>query len=152
MRLLLLLLLAVLISCSSSGPAATDSARSKAYLEKAAAVPGADRTATGLVYRELQAGTGASPKATDEVKVHYRGTLVDGVEFDSSYKRNEPATFPLNQVIPCWTEGVQKMKVGGKAQLVCPSTIAYGDRGSPPDIPGGATLIFEIELLGITGR
>jgi FKBP-type peptidyl-prolyl cis-trans isomerase FkpA len=151
MRLLVLVLSAVLISCSSSGPSATDSAGSKAYLEKAAAMPGAVRTASGLVYRELNAGTGTSPKATDVVKVHYRGTLVDGTEFDSSYKRNEPATFPLNQVIPCWTEGVQKMKVGGKAQLVCPSSIAYGDRGSPPEIPGGATLIFEIELLEISG-
>lgn len=83
------------------------------------------------------------------MKVNYRGTLVDGTEFDSSYKRNEPISFPLSGVIPCWTEGVQKMKVGGKAQLVCPSSIAYGDRGSPPVIPGGATLIFEIELLGI---
>lgn len=128
-----------------------DSAGSKAYLEKAAAVPGAIRTSSGLVYRELKAGTGASPKATDVVKVHYRGTLVDGAEFDSSYKRNEPTTFPLNQVIPCWTEGVQKMKIGGKSQLVCPSSIAYGDRGAPPDIPGGATLIFEIELLEIAG-
>jgi FKBP-type peptidyl-prolyl cis-trans isomerase FkpA len=150
MRALLLLLSVVLLSCSSSGPADTDSA-SKAYLEKAAAMPGATRTASGLVYRELTAGTGGSPKATDTVKVHYRGTLVDGKEFDSSYKRNEPAQFPLNHVIPCWTEGVQKMKVGGKSQLVCPSSIAYGDAGSPPDIPGGATLIFEIELLGIGG-
>jgi FKBP-type peptidyl-prolyl cis-trans isomerase FkpA len=144
---LLLLGSAVLISCSfSSGPAA-----SNAYLERAAAMPGAVRTASGLVYRELRAGAGASPKPTDEVTVHYRGTSVDGVEFDSSYKRNEPAKFPLNQVIPCWTEGVQKMKVGGKSQLVCPSSIAYGDRGSPPDIPGGATLVFEVELLGIAG-
>ena len=103
------------------------------------------------MYRELKAGSGASPSASDVVKVHYRGTLVDGTEFDSSYKRNEPATFPLNRVIPCWTEGVQKMKVGGKSQLVCPAGIAYGDRGSPPVIPGGATLIFEIELLGIGG-
>ncbi len=114
-------------------------------------MPGAVKTTSGLVYRELQAGTGASPKATDMVKVHYRGTLINGTEFDSSYKRNEPATFPLNQVIPCWTEGVQKMKIGGKSQLVCPSALAYGDRGAPPDIPGGATLIFEIELLGIGG-
>jgi FKBP-type peptidyl-prolyl cis-trans isomerase FkpA len=150
MRVLLLLSTAVLVSCSSSGPADTDSA-SKAYLEKAAAMPGATRTSSGLVYRELTPGTGASPKVTDTVKVHYRGTLVDGTEFDSSYKRNEPAQFPLNRVIPCWTEGVQKMKVGGKSQLVCPSSIAYGDGGSPPVIPGGATLIFEIELLGIGG-
>jgi len=85
------------------------------------------------------------------VTVNYRGTLVDGTEFDSSYKRNEPATFPLGQVIPCWTEGVQKMKVGGKSQLVCPASIAYGEQGSPPTIPGGATLIFEVELLRIGG-
>jgi FKBP-type peptidyl-prolyl cis-trans isomerase FkpA len=150
MRPLLLLSSVVLLSCSSSGPSDTDSA-SKAYLEKAAAMPGAARTASGLVYRELTPGTGSSPKVTDVVKVHYRGTLVDGTEFDSSYKRNEPAQFPLNRVIPCWTEGVQKMKVGGKSQLVCPSNIGYGDAGSPPAIPGGATLIFEIELLGIGG-
>ena len=83
--------------------------------------------------------------------VNYRGTLVDGTEFDSSYKRNEPAQFPLSQVIPCWTEGVQKMKVGGKSELVCPASIAYRERGSPPVIPGGATLIFEVELLKIGG-
>jgi FKBP-type peptidyl-prolyl cis-trans isomerase FkpA len=101
------------------------------------------------VYRELTPGSGPSPKATDKVKVNYKGTLVNGTEFDSSYKRGQPAEFPLNGVIPCWTEGVQKMKVGGKSQLVCPSEIAYGDQGRP-SIPGGATLIFEIELLGIT--
>ncbi len=102
------------------------------------------------MYRELKPGTGPSPKASDTVKVHYRGTLINGKEFDSSYKRNEPAEFPLNMVIPCWTEGVQLMKVGGKSQLVCPSNIAYGEGGAPPDIPGGATLVFEIELLGIS--
>jgi FKBP-type peptidyl-prolyl cis-trans isomerase FkpA len=150
MRFLPLLLSLALISCSSQEPAATDATSAgKAYLEKAAAEPGAIKTSSGLVYRELKAGSGASPQATDMVKVHYRGTLVDGTEFDSSYKRNEPATFPLNRVIPCWTEGVQKMKVGGKSQLVCPATIAYGDAGSPPTIPGGATLVFEIELLDI---
>jgi len=121
----------------------------KDYLDKAATEPGAQKTASGLVYRELQPGTGPSPKATDTVRVHYRGTLIDGTEFDSSYKRNEPAEFPLNRVIPAWTEGVQKMKVGGKSHLVCPANIAYGERGAPPVIPGGATLIFEIELLGI---
>lgn len=121
----------------------------KAYLDKAALEQGATRTPSGLVYRELAAGSGASPKATDKVKVNYRGTLTNGTEFDSSYKRNQPAEFPLNGVIPCWTEGVQRMKVGGKSQLVCPAEIAYGDRGSPPLISGGATLIFEIELLGI---
>jgi FKBP-type peptidyl-prolyl cis-trans isomerase FkpA len=121
----------------------------KDYLDKSATEPGAQKTASGLIYRELQPGTGASPKATDTVRVHYRGTLTDGTEFDSSYKRNEPAEFPLNMVIPAWTEGVQKMKVGGKSCLVCPANIAYGERGAPPVIPGGATLIFEIELLGI---
>ncbi len=125
-------------------------ADSSAYLAKAATAPGAEKSATGLVYREITPGTGASPKATDTVKVHYRGTLVDGSEFDSSYKRNEPAQFPLNGVVPCWTEGVQKMKVGGKAQLVCPSDLAYGD-GGRPGIPGGAALVFEIELLEIVG-
>jgi FKBP-type peptidyl-prolyl cis-trans isomerase FkpA len=119
------------------------------YLDKAATEPGAQKTASGLIYRELRPGAGASPKATDTVRVHYRGTLTDGTEFDSSYKRNEPAEFPLNMVIPAWTEGVQKMKVGGKSHLVCPANIAYGQRGAPPVIPGGATLIFEIELLGI---
>jgi len=120
-----------------------------AFLDKAAAEPGAVKTSSGLVYRELTPGSGRSPAATDTVKVNYRGTLIDGTEFDSSYKRNEPAEFPLNRVIPCWTEGVQRMKVGGKSRLVCPSAIAYGEAGSPPVIPGGATLVFEIELLGI---
>ncbi len=107
------------------------------------------KTASGLVYKELRAGTGASPKASDNVTVNYRGTLTNGTEFDSSYKRNMPATFPLSGVIPCWTEGVQMMKVGGKAQLTCPAKIAYGDRGAPPLIGPGATLIFEVELLKI---
>lgn len=119
------------------------------YLAKAAAEPGAMKTDSGIIYRQLRAGTGASPKASDTVKVNYRGTLPDGTEFDSSYKRNQPAQFPLTGVIKCWTEGVQKMKVGGKIQLVCPPDLAYGDRGSPPAVPGGATLIFEIELLDI---
>jgi FKBP-type peptidyl-prolyl cis-trans isomerase FkpA len=121
----------------------------KAYLDKAAAEPGAVRTGSGLVYRELAPGSGASPTATDRVKVHYRGTLVSGAEFDSSYRRNQPAEFPLNGVIRCWTEGVQRMKTGGKSVLVCPSDIAYGDMGRPPTIPGGAALIFEIELIEI---
>ena len=105
-----------------------------------------------MVYIEQKKGTGASPKATDTVKVHYKGTLVDGKTFDSSYDRGEPAQFPLNGVIPCWTEGVQKMAVGGKAKLVCPPAIAYGDRGSPPVIPPGATLVFEVELLEVGAR
>ncbi len=124
-------------------------AASQVYLDKAASEPGAVRTDSGLIYRETTPGTGASPKPTDTVKVNYRGTLIDGTEFDSSYKRNEPASFPLNGVVPCWTEGLQKMKAGGKAILVCPSSLAYGD-GGRPSIPGGAALIFEIELLEVT--
>jgi FKBP-type peptidyl-prolyl cis-trans isomerase FkpA len=126
-----------------------EKAKGAAYAEKAAAESGAEKLASGLVYKELKAGEGAQPTAADRVQVHYRGTLIDGTEFDSSFKRNEPATFPLGGVIPCWTEGVQKMKEGGKARLVCPAAIAYGDRGSPPTIPGGATLVFEVELLKV---
>jgi FKBP-type peptidyl-prolyl cis-trans isomerase FkpA len=121
---------------------------SQEYLSKAAAEPGAVKTDSGLIYRELRPGSGPSPKATDTIEVNYRGTLVDGTEFDSSYGRNEPTQFVLNHVIPCWTEGLQKMNVGGKAQLVCPASLAYGDEGNR-GIPGGATLIFEIELLNV---
>jgi FKBP-type peptidyl-prolyl cis-trans isomerase FkpA len=123
---------------------------SKAYIEKAAAESGAVKSDSGLIYLELTPGKGDSPKATDKVKVNYRGTFINGTEFDSSYSRNEPAEFPLNGVIKCWTEGVAKMKVGGKSRLVCPAAIAYGD-GGRPGIPGGATLVFEIELLSIAG-
>jgi FKBP-type peptidyl-prolyl cis-trans isomerase FkpA len=121
----------------------------KPYLEKAAKEKNAQKTNSGLIYQQIKAGTGAQPKASDIVKVHYTGTLIDGKEFDSSVKRGQPAEFPLGQVIPCWTEGVGKMKVGGKAKLVCPSDIAYGDQGRPPIIPGGATLVFEVELLDV---
>ena len=113
---------------------------------------GAVVSSTGLVYRALKEGTGASPKASDTVKVHYRGTLPDGKEFDSSYKRGEPIEFPLGRVIACWTEGVQRMKVGGKAKLTCPPQIAYGERGAGGVIPPNATLLFEVELLGINGK
>lgn len=116
----------------------------------AAKEPGAVVTPSGLVYRSLKDGKGASPVASDKVKVHYRGVLANGTEFDSSYKRQEPAEFPLAGVIPCWTEGVQKMKVGGKARLTCPASIAYGSRGAGGLIPPDATLQFEIELLGVT--
>ncbi|MFY2561057.1 FKBP-type peptidyl-prolyl cis-trans isomerase [Corallococcus terminator] len=122
---------------------------SKKFLEDAAKESGASKTESGLVYKELTPGTGDSPKATDIVKVHYKGTLPNGTEFDSSYKRGEPTQFPLQGVIKCWTEGVQKMKVGGKAKLVCPSDIAYGDRGAPPNIPGGSALVFEVELIEV---
>jgi FKBP-type peptidyl-prolyl cis-trans isomerase FkpA len=128
--------------------AAKEKEKSKTFLEEAAKEQGAVRTESGLIYKELQAGTGEQPGPTDVVKVHYRGTLPDGKEFDSSLKRNEPAQFPLNGVIRCWTEGVQKMKVGGKSKLVCPSDLAYGDRGTP-GIPGGSALVFEVELLEV---
>jgi FKBP-type peptidyl-prolyl cis-trans isomerase FkpA len=119
-------------------------------LEKAAAEKGAVKTESGLVYRSLKDGSGASPKETDVVRVHYRGTFPDGKEFDSSISRGQPAEFPLNRVIKCWTEGVQRMKVGGKARLTCPASIAYGERGAGGGaIPPNATLIFEVELLGI---
>ena len=107
------------------------------------------KTASGIVITTLKEGTGASPKSTETVKVHYRGVLEDGKEFDSSYGRGQPATFPLNRVIACWTEGVQTMKVGGKAKLLCPAKLAYGSRGVPGTIPPDATLIFEVELLEI---
>lgn len=121
----------------------------QAFLDKAAAEKGATKTDSGLVYSEITPGKGAQPTASDKVKVHYQGTLTDGTVFDSSVKRGEPVTFPLNQVIPCWTEGLQKMKVGGKSKLVCPSSIAYGDHGRPPTIKPGAALVFEVELLAI---
>ncbi len=126
-----------------------EKAAGAAYVAKAAAEPGVKKTASGAIVKELKAGTGPAPKATDTVKVHYHGTLTDGTVFDSSVQRGQPATFPLNGVIKCWTEGLQEMKVGGKARLVCPSDIAYGDRGSPPKIKPGATLVFEVELLEI---
>lgn len=129
---------------------AREKSESQEYLQKAAAEPGAIKTESGLVYREVRPGSGPSPKATDTVKVNYRGTLVNGTEFDSSYSRNQPAQFAINGVIRCWTEGVQKMKVGGEAVLVCPSDLAYGDRGQG-SIPGGATLIFHVELLEVSG-
>ncbi len=123
-----------------------------ATLEAAAKEPGAVVVGSGLVYRSLKDGTGDSPKASDKVKVNYRGTFPDGKEFDSSYKRNQAIEFGLNQVIPCWTEGVQRMKVGGKAKLTCPAAIAYGARGAGGVIPPNATLLFEVELLAINGR
>ena len=132
--------------------AEAEKTKATAFAEDAAKEAGAVKTGTGLVYKTLTAGNGKSPAATDTVKVHYRGTLTDGTEFDSSIKRGQPVEFPLNNVIPCWTEGVQRMKVGEKARLVCPSSIAYGDRGQPPQIPGGATLVFEVELLAIKGK
>jgi FKBP-type peptidyl-prolyl cis-trans isomerase FkpA len=118
-------------------------------LAAAAKEPNAKVTASGLVIRTLQEGKGAQPTASSTVKVHYKGTFPDGKEFDSSYKRGEPIEFPLGNVIKCWTEGVAMMKVGGKAKLTCPSSIAYGTRGAGGVIPPNATLVFEVELLGI---
>ena len=132
--------------------ATTASAQTDTALTAASKEQGAQVTKSGLVYRSLKDGTGSSPAATDRVKVHYKGTFPDGKEFDSSYKRNEPTEFPLNGVIPCWTEGVQLMKTGGKAKLTCPSAIAYGQRGAGGVIPPNATLVFEIELLAINSK
>jgi FKBP-type peptidyl-prolyl cis-trans isomerase FkpA len=127
------------------------SAAGKAFLEKAAAEKGAVKTDSGLVYVTLKEGAGPSPAATDTVKVHYRGTFIDGVEFDSSYKRNQPSEFVLNQVIKGWTEGLQKMKVGGKVRLICPPDLAYRDQGMA-SIPPYSTLVFEVELLEVKGK
>ena len=130
--------LACLTACAQAAP-------------NARAVTGSAKTTTasGIVFETMQAGTGASPKATDTVTVHYRGTFPDGREFDSSYKRGQPTSFPLNRVIPCWTEAVQMMRVGGKARITCPPQLAYGERGAGGVIPPNATLNFDIELLGI---
>ena len=116
-----------------------------------AASPASETLPSGVIVQTLTKGTGPSPKASDTVKVHYRGTLSDGKEFDSSYKRGQPISFPLNRVIPCWTEGVQKMQVGGKAKLTCPADSAYGEHGVPDTLPPNSTLNFEVELLGIGG-
>jgi FKBP-type peptidyl-prolyl cis-trans isomerase FkpA len=142
---------AMLVAFLSCLPMARAQAPSDAAV-KAAKEPGATVTASGLVYRSLKEGTGAHPSATDVVKVHYRGTFPDGKEFDSSIARGQPAEFPLNGVIKCWTEGVQRMKVGGKAKLTCPAAIAYGERGAGRTIPPNATLHFDVELLGIAGK
>jgi FKBP-type peptidyl-prolyl cis-trans isomerase FkpA/FKBP-type peptidyl-prolyl cis-trans isomerase FklB len=123
-----------------------------AYVAKAAAAPGAKKTASGAIVQTIKEGTGPTPAASDSVKVHYEGTLTDGTVFDSSIKRGTPAAFPLDGVIRCWTEGVQQIKVGGKSRLICPSDVAYGDRGSPPLIKPGATLVFEVELLEIVKK
>ena len=132
----------------AAGLATAAHADDSAALAAAAKEQGAVVTGSGLVFRSLSEGTGASPKATDKVKVNYRGSFPDGTKFDASADHGGPISFPLNRVIPCWTEGVQKLKVGGKAKLTCPSAIAYGPNGMGP-IPGGATLVFEVELLAI---
>jgi FKBP-type peptidyl-prolyl cis-trans isomerase FkpA len=141
-------LLAALVASVTFGAVAQGDLLATAGKEKGAVV-----TPSGLVFKSMTAGTGAAPAATDVVKVHYRGVFADGREFDSSYKRNAPAEFPLNGVIKCWTEGVQLMKVGGKALLTCPAAIAYGERGAGGGmIPPNTPLQFEVELLGVTKR
>jgi FKBP-type peptidyl-prolyl cis-trans isomerase FkpA len=129
--------------------AGTERKAGQAFVDKAAAEKGAIKTQSGAIVTTVKPGAGAQPTATDKVKVHYHGTLTDGTVFDSSVQRGEPITFPLDGVIKCWTEGVQRMKVGGKSRFVCPADTAYGDRGAPPKIKPGATLVFDVELLEI---
>lgn len=130
--------------------AGSPSLSGEAFLKNAGKEEGARTLLSGVVFKPLRKiARGRSPRSTDTVRVDYRGTLIDGTEFDSSYSRGEPAIFALNEVIPCWTQGVAVMKVGEKARLVCPSATAYGSRGSPPDIPPNAVLVFEVELLRI---
>ena len=129
--------------------AGAEKAASQAFLDLEASEEGAERSASGLIYREVEAGSGESPTKDDTVRVHYHGTLRDGTVFDSSVNRGTPFVTKLTSVIPCWTEGVQKMRVGGRARLVCPSQIAYRDRGSPPHIKPGATIAFDVELIEI---
>ncbi|HYD49179.1 MAG TPA: FKBP-type peptidyl-prolyl cis-trans isomerase [Terriglobales bacterium] len=138
-----------LANARSAVAAEAEKKNSAEFLAKKAAEKGAVKTDSGLIYREITPGKGKQPQATDRVEVHYHGTLADGTVFDSSRDRNQPATFKLNGVIKCWTEGVAKMKEGGKSELTCPSDIAYGDRGSPPKIKPGAALVFEVELLKV---
>jgi FKBP-type peptidyl-prolyl cis-trans isomerase FkpA len=129
--------------------AAAEKEGGKRELDKAAREAGARKTASGLIIRTVKPGTGPTPAPEARVNVHYEGRLLDGTVFDSSRKRNQVATFPLNGVIKCWTEGLGMMKVGEKAVLTCPADIAYGDGGRPPTIPGGATLVFDVELVSI---
>lgn len=124
-------------------------ARAQAFLTKAAAVPHATTTASGLIFIPMQAGSGPTPKIGDQVRVQYTGRLADGTVFDSSSEHGGAVNFPLGHVIPCWDEGLQLMKVGGSARLVCPAKLAYGDRGAGSAIPPGAALDFEVHLLGI---
>jgi FKBP-type peptidyl-prolyl cis-trans isomerase FkpA/FKBP-type peptidyl-prolyl cis-trans isomerase FklB len=123
-----------------------------AFLAKVAAEPGAKKTESGALLTTIKEGSGASPKVSDTVKVHYLGTLIDGTVFDSSAKQGESATLHVNEMSKCWTEGIQQMKVGGKSKLICPSNLAYRDKGLPPLIKPGATLVFEIELLEIVAK
>jgi len=144
--LLLALLVTALFACTADRG---EREAGEAFLAEAAAVEGAERSDSGLVMLVLRPGDGASPGPADRVKVHYHGTLRDGTVFDSSVERGEPAVFPLNRVMRCWTEALQKMRVGEKSRITCPADIAYGERGAPPRIKPGAALAFEVELLEI---
>ena len=152
MNRLSLVTLSFLAAASVAALAQTDPASAPAAGGPIKNADGSETWPSGLVYRSLREGTGPSPTSADVVKVHYRGTFPNGKEFDSSYNRGQPAEFPLNRVIACWTEGVQKMKVGGKAKLICPPNIAYGSKGAGGAVPPNATLYFDVELLGIAGR
>ena len=146
--------LACVAACTPpSSPPPASPAAGAASVPNIGSLTGTARVTTpsGIVFEALQTGSGPSPKPTDTVKVHYRGTFTDGREFDSSYKRGEPTSFPLNRVIPCWTEAVQLMKPGGKARITCPPQLAYGERGAGGVIPPNSTLIFDIELISIGG-
>jgi FKBP-type peptidyl-prolyl cis-trans isomerase len=140
------------VQARMSAAADKEKARGATYQQSAAKEKGAVKTSNGAIVIPIKEGTGASPGPTDKVKVNYTGTLIDGKVFDATSKHSPPAPaeFPLNGVVPCWTEALQKMKVGGKAKVVCPPEVAYGERGSPPVIPGNATLTFEIELLDVS--
>jgi FKBP-type peptidyl-prolyl cis-trans isomerase FkpA len=149
-----LLPLAAITACAAApagAPATTTAQAATSSAPNAAAVTGSAKTTlpSGVIFESVTTGSGPSPKATDTVKVNYRGTLPDGREFDSSYKRGQPASFPLNRVIPCWTQAVQLMKPGGKARVTCPPDTAYGSRGAGGVIPPNATLMFDIELISI---
>ena len=144
-------LLQVFMTQHIQAAAGVELVKAMAFVEEQAKKTGAVRTDSGIIIQEMKAGTGPTPSATDNVKVHYHGTLRDGTIFDSSVVRNEPVTFPLNQVIACWTEGVQHIHVGGKARLTCPPDLAYGPEGRP-GIPGNAALVFEVELLEIVAK
>lgn len=142
--------LALVAAAAGAGsPKPGDPADNRAFVAAAAREAGAVQTASGLVYIVRAEGSGAAPKPTSVVRVHYRGTLIDGSEFDSSHARNAPAEFPLDEVIPCWTEGLQKMREGWRARLVCPAATAYGSMGTE-SIPPHATLVFDVELIKIT--
>jgi FKBP-type peptidyl-prolyl cis-trans isomerase FkpA len=137
------------LTAQAQSPAVDNLIKGKDFLKENAGKPGVKTTKSGLQYMVLEAGEGAKPKPTDRVTVHYRGTLLDGTVFDSSYDRGKPATFPLNRVIKGWTEGVQLMKTGSKFKFFIPHDLAYGARGSGPKIGPNETLIFEVELLEI---